>query len=119
MGPRHRCRGDPNTGAVGVGISLASMGPRHRCRGDRGMPMPDCRMPLSFNGATASLPWRRLSAALDRRPAARFNGATASLPWRPDERGRLLRRWSLLQWGHGIAAVETADFIRASLQLVE
>ncbi len=83
------------------------MGPRHRCRGIyRGTWVPPHF--ACFNGATASLPWNRLRQVGQTGPARwRFNGATASLPWNQAAGRAAMITQSLLQWGHGIAAVES------------
>ena len=37
-----------------------------------------------------------------------FNGATAFLPWKSRSRLRYIQQILVLQWGHGISAVEMA-----------
>ena len=82
------------------------MGPRHFCRGNYRIAVSPPYKTLRFNGATAFLPWKSRRSDSLAPNSARFNGATAFLPWKyiwikiysPQQR--------LLQWGHGISAVE-------------
>ena len=86
------------------------MGPRHRCRGiTRSVDQTRTGQREGFNGATASLPWNR-SIGIDSNDGdISFNGATASLPWNRVSTAPSRTARSLLQWGHGIAAVESSE----------
>ncbi len=136
MGPRHCCRGilQPRAEAI-FPLRLASMGPRHCCRGiTQSADHRECRR-SGFNGATALLPWNRRTACHSPRPLWCFNGATALLPWNHADcsesqptgtaasmgprhccRGicepvtRTVKSLTWLQWGHGIAAVESGSW---------
>ena len=85
------------------------MGPRHLCRGIHRPPRSArCRW-SGFNGATASLPWNLNSPPRSGHPPSGFNGATASLPWNLLGSPTLRFGQLLLQWGHGISAVESPN----------
>ena len=94
------------------------MGPRHCCRGisPRYRQLHGCR--ISFNGATALLPWNHVAEAdLVLKP-------DASMGPRHCCRGIVVGgRWAsmplyTLQWGHGIAAVESGDRVLSELKTV-
>ena len=77
--------------------------PWNRVRPPRSTPCP----PRRFNGATAFLPWNPRDL-LHRATSGRgFNGATAFLPWNLTTEYLIESRFELLQWGHGISAVES------------
>ena len=108
MGPRHLCRGIVRRlHTAGTPIST-SMGPRHLCRGIVGAPKTSFVSRSDFNGATASLPWNQRSAEM-----ARSAEWSTSMGPRHLCRGiRNVRRrggavHGILQWGHGISAVES------------
>ena len=61
---------------------------------------------LGFNGATALRPWTACSRRPARRAGACFNGATALRPWTALDRVRGGCAEYVLQWGHGLAAVD-------------
>ena len=108
---------------------MASMGPRPCGRGRQWTGMPLARR-AGFNGATALRPWtavpstngttrrRCFNGATALRPwtagggagmsstCARFNGATALRPWTADYDDFSGEPADLLQWGHGLAAVD-------------
>ena len=85
---------------------LASMGPRPCGRGRRG------RQRASSFGFRASMGprpcgrGRRYDGAVKHCRYKRFNGATALRPWTAMTRAGSERSWHLLQWGHGLAAVD-------------
>jgi len=64
---------------------IASMGPRHFSRGS----LAD-DLALALRGSS-------------------FNGATAFQPWKSRSRTRIGSSFRLLQWGHGISAVEVCE----------
>src|SRR2546422_446561 len=93
MGPRPSGRGEPTT-----------LEGRHVVRD-------------AFNGATAQRRWRTSWGwAWSSTGCHRFNGATAQRPWRTAAFLRFRSRLSLLQWGHGPAAVENAKAGSASAE---
>ena len=69
------------------------------------------RRPCSFNGTTASQPWIR------RRPIRRysscrtFNGAMASQPWIRQRKSLTLHTSPVLQWSHGLPAMDTGKSV--------
>ena len=83
------------------------MGPRPFSRGN--FPQSPGAVPIQagFNGATAFQPWKRAAAELRRNSLIGFNGATAFQPWKHARLPAMPLRWFLLQWGHGLSAVET------------
>ncbi len=109
MGPRHCCRGigrERNDGSPGQaplqwGHGIAAVESGASASSDQSQSQ-------SFNGATALLPWnRRTRRGRIVSKSTSFNGATALLPWNPFRSSTQLKRRGLLQWGHGIAAVES------------
>ena len=85
----------------------ASMGPRPFSRGNTNSMGGHVRAHSCFNGATAFQPWKRAEQGRHRlRP-------NASMGPRPFSRGNTLPSvggspiLALLQWGHGLSAVET------------
>ena len=84
MGPRHFCRGIFGIVEPVLVVAVASMGPRHFCRG------------IALGVPTVG------------RTNARFNGATAFLPWNPTVHEVNGKKFIMLQWGHGISAVESS-----------
>ena len=131
MGPRPCGRGRPRRAARGLRGPPASMGPRPCGRG-RTMTKEMHRRARSFNGATALRPWTAVTVSTMWTGPGSFNGATALRPWtvktwcnrtggtfasmgpRPCGRGRTcaaaeLFRFTELQWGHGLAAVDGHD----------
>ena len=63
----------------------------------------------SFNGATALRPWTAMSAARRSATASGFNGATALRPWTAAPLAGFVVAVVVLQWGHGLAAVDGRD----------
>ena len=65
---------------------------------------------IGFNGATAFQPWilDKERRRRGRRPC--FNGATAFQPWIQLRGERRLIFSFLLQWGHGLSAVDTISY---------
>ena len=59
-----------------------------------------------FNGATALRPWMDRGGRRRRRAGLCFNGATALRPWMVARRVRACSSATMLQWGHGLAAVD-------------
>ena len=106
MGPRPCGRGRYTASTKAVTGRAASMGPRPCGRGRRAWDAALRRGCTGFNGATALRPW---TAGPARRlpPQGR-----ASMGPRPCGRGRLesdalrVARVAVLQWGHGLAAVD-------------
>ncbi len=107
MEPRRRRRGNTPTRSRIASLRLlqwshgvAAVETRERC---------STRTPFvsSFNGATASPPWKHAASTRLWRPSARFNGATASPPWKPPSSRAFSTDSGTLQWSHGVAAVET------------
>ena len=108
----------------------ASMGPRPCGRGRQASRAAARRPSRGFNGATALRPWTGGRGGRTRVHPSSFNGATALRPWtarlpgppgqvgrasmgpRPCGRGRravdgrCLSCAAMLQWGHGLAAVD-------------
>ncbi len=89
-----------------MGIS-ASMGPRHRCRGIECPRPPPGRPGHCFNGATASLPWNRRNSPHQRCPFSALQWGHGIAAVESQKRPGQLYGWETLQWGHGIAAVES------------
>ena len=82
MGPRSFGRGDTGTVPSGTPDIAASMGPRSFGRGDR----------------TAGDTCEFIHGG--------FNGATVFRPWRCISKEAAESKTDLLQWGHGLSAVE-------------
>ena len=94
------------------GRGRASMGPRHCCRGIGIAPCRTGWCPTCFNGATALLPWNPTQSPTSHLEShSRFNGATALLPWNLRVQSQMLKWPEQLQWGHGIAAVESEKLV--------
>src|SRR5260221_273155 len=88
------------------------MGPRHRCRGNVVAPVILNSPRRHFNGATASLPWKRYCAWNSQLTAKALHwGHAITAVETIFVRGTALS-FFLLQWGHGIAAVETRQVAR-------
>src|SRR2546426_355741 len=83
------------------------MGPRPFGRGRHDEPEGHARATCSFNGATAFRPWKTTPTSAGGRQVS-----NASMGPRPFGRGRLALKnipsvgLDLLQWGHGLSAVE-------------
>jgi hypothetical protein len=131
MEPRRRRRGNSRQHIPEFRQCVPSMEPRRRRRGNGLTVKLLQRFPDAFNGATASPPWKRAprsGAPRGRRPSMEprrrrrgnrssgssrsrsipaFNGATASPPWKLRELRTGAGLTQLLQWSHGVAAVET------------
>ena len=67
-----------------------------------------------FNGATASQPWIRSSAAPRRPRTIAFNGAMTFQPWIRDTSQKVATTAFVLQWSHGLSAMDTARAARRS-----
>ena len=59
-----------------------------------------------FNGATAFQPWKARQGWDRASPARCFNGATAFQPWKAEDSILDSPIKEMLQWGHGVSAVE-------------
>ena len=106
MGPRPFSRGNPQLERLAVPGVAASMGPRPFSRGNPVAALQTAAGLIRFNGATAFQPWKFESG---RRRAAfptGFNGATAFQPWKYLAGFTDRASDQVLQWGHGLSAVE-------------
>ena len=132
MGPRHFSRGKAFADEMEGRHFAASMGPRHFSRGKTAEAVAETAEYCRFNGATAFQPWKDVpSDTTAPTNNSGFNGATAFQPWkalvvkqgaifdhcasmgpRHFSRGKegdgahLHDSTNVLQWGHGISAVE-------------
>ena len=76
---------------------------------DGGQRSRRCRRLGGFNGATALRPWTALVSSAFATRSISFNGATALRPWTAVAGGATSTWTLLLQWGHGLAAVDGAS----------
>ena len=108
MGPRPCGRGRRRCRRRRGGHVPASMGPRPCGRGRPCRRSGFGRSGCCFNGATALRPWTASPRPCTRSFPLRFNGATALRPWTADVGEQFFADGSVLQWGHGLAAVDGA-----------
>ena len=107
MGPRPCGRGRVGAQRPLLPGNPASMGPRPCGRGRAKTCCPPTRPLSGFNGATALRPWTAAPrSAPSIGPWPGFNGATALRPWTGGGAGIAARDQGVLQWGHGLAAVD-------------
>ena len=96
---RRRCRS--------LEYPAASMGPRPFSRGNAIREGLNLRgVGRGFNGATAFQPWKWFHVPLHMNNNNSFNGATAFQPWKWQRGKDRLAVAAMLQWGHGLSAVE-------------
>ena len=109
--PRPRGRGEQRAIERRVLGDVPSIRPRPRGRGERSTERSHPHRGIPFNSATASGPWRTFRPARhERRRDLPFNSATASGPWRT-RTARLERlEQIILQFGHGLGAVENGGY---------
>ncbi len=69
-----------------------------------------------FNSATAWEPWRPRGCGREASRIVRFNSATAWEPWRRVLRGLQWVSKNLLQFGHGMGAVETNKLLLVNVE---
>jgi len=108
MGPRHFSRGSLGRRNRPILAATASMGPRHFSRGSSRAGVLTEGRGDGFNGATAFQPWKSGGGGLGRIVDKSFNGATAFQPWKSMDVLARIHAVRLLQWGHGISAVEVS-----------
>jgi len=134
MGPRHFSRGSQPPRALpygqkdmlqwGHGISAvevcilsttvtvfswASMGPRHFSRGSQSLTTSTCRLRKCFNGATAFQPWKWCVGdvlSVNAQTMLQWGHGISAVEVPTEEQAHIAA--VLLQWGHGISAVEVS-----------